>query len=266
MFQDPTTIKRIKIVIAYLVLIGLIALAIYLIKSPASTCSDKMQNQGEKGIDCGGPCAPCKDVGQTKDIFVQEVAFVSGGNDTYDVVAKIFNPNDSAGAEFFKYVFTLKDSVGTTIATKEGTSFILPADTRYVAQLGLTTANNTVPANASITISNVQWGKLSGIGKPQLGIYSKKFSATPVGGGSEAEGTIRNESGYDLKKIDVVIVIRDEKENVVGVNTTQRDSERAKEEQTFKVTWPYSLGENIQKMEVDPQINIFDSQNFSVAQ
>ncbi|OYT41540.1 MAG: hypothetical protein B6U86_02040, partial [Candidatus Altiarchaeales archaeon ex4484_43] len=24
------------------------------------TCSDGIQNQGEEGIDCGGPCPPCK--------------------------------------------------------------------------------------------------------------------------------------------------------------------------------------------------------------
>ena len=23
-------------------------------------CSDGIQNQGEEGVDCGGPCAPCK--------------------------------------------------------------------------------------------------------------------------------------------------------------------------------------------------------------
>jgi beta-glucanase (GH16 family) len=27
--------------------------------APAATCNDGMQNQGEYGVDCGGPCAPC---------------------------------------------------------------------------------------------------------------------------------------------------------------------------------------------------------------
>ena len=26
---------------------------------PTATCYDGIQNQGEEGIDCGGPCAPC---------------------------------------------------------------------------------------------------------------------------------------------------------------------------------------------------------------
>ncbi|MBK7389722.1 MAG: hypothetical protein IPI23_11835 [Bacteroidetes bacterium] len=27
--------------------------------TPTATCSDGIQNQGETGIDCGGPCAAC---------------------------------------------------------------------------------------------------------------------------------------------------------------------------------------------------------------
>ncbi len=30
--------------------------------TPVATCSDGIQNQGETGVDCGGPCAPCHTV------------------------------------------------------------------------------------------------------------------------------------------------------------------------------------------------------------
>jgi hypothetical protein len=262
--QNPATVKRIKIIVAYLILFVAVFFVIHLIVTPAATCTDKMQNQGEKGVDCGGPCSPCKEAVQTKDLSVVEVAFTPGGNNTYDVVAKISNPNDAVGAKSFNYIFTLKDASGGVVATSQGTSFILPADTRYVAQLGLIPSNGMAPASVDIAISSVQWEKLVNIGKPQIGVYSKKFSAVTTGIGSEAGGTIRNESSYDLKEIDAIIVLRDEKGKVVGINTTQRDSVRPKEQQDFNVTWPYSL-ENVQKIEVDTQTNVFDPQNFSVA-
>jgi hypothetical protein len=262
--QNPATVKRVKIISAYLILLVAIIFIIHLIVTPAATCTDKIRNQGEKGTDCGGPCAPCKDAVQTKDLSVEEVAFAPGGNNTYDVVAKISNPNDSVGAKSFNYVFTLKDASGAAVATSAGTSFILPADMRYVAQLGLTAPDGAVPASVDIAISSVQWEKLVNIGKPQIGVYSKKFGAVATGIGSEAGGTIRNESSYDLKEIDAVIVLRDEKGKVVGINTTQRDSVRPKEQQDFNVTWPYVLTD-VQKIEVDTQTNVFDSQNFSVA-
>lgn len=261
--NSATLIRRIKIIVGYIVLFSAISFVLYLIFSPEATCFDKIKNQGEKEVDCGGPCAPCKDVGQKKDLIIQEIAFAPGGSDTYDVVAKIVNPNDSVGAESFKYIFSLKDESGAVVATGDGINFILPSDTRYLAKLELKTNNNAIPKSAEISISDVKWGKLLDIGKPQLGIYSKKLGVISIG--NEAEGVLRNESGYDFKKIDITIIIRDENGKIVGINTTQRDSVRAKEEQKFNVTWPYSLGEKIQQMEVDPQVNIFDSQNFSIA-
>jgi hypothetical protein len=33
--------------------------------TPTATCSDGIQNQGETGIDCGGPCAACPTVSDT---------------------------------------------------------------------------------------------------------------------------------------------------------------------------------------------------------
>src|SRR6266496_2512902 len=30
--------------------------------TPGQTCTDGIQNQGETGVDCGGPCSPCPSV------------------------------------------------------------------------------------------------------------------------------------------------------------------------------------------------------------
>lgn len=263
MENSAATNRRIKIIVGYLILFCTIAFVLYLTIAPEATCFDKKQNQNEKGIDCGGPCSPCRDVSEAKDVTIEEVAVTLGGNNTYDVVAKIINPNDAMGAKNFKYVFTLKDASGSIIAKREGTSFILPADTKYVAELSLQTDGNAAPASSSIEISGAQWDKLASIDKPQIGVYSKKVGPIANSNGNEAEGTIRNESNYDLKKIDVVVILRDEKGNIIGVNTTQRNSVRAREDQYFKVTWPYALGGNVQDMEVDLQTNIFDQQNLS---
>ena len=258
MENSATLKRRVLIIIGYFMLFCVIAFILYLMLAPAATCLDNKKNQGEKGIDCGGPCTPCKDITQNKDITVLETAFALGGNNTYDVASKISNPNDAIGARTFNYIFTLKDSAGLIIAKREGKNFILPADTKYVAELGLQTDNNATPASANIEISGAIWDKLSNVDKPQIGVYGKKFGPIANSDGNEAEGTIRNESSYDLAKIDVIIILRDEKGHIIGINTTQRNSVRAKEDQLFKVTWPYSLGGNVQKMEVDPQANIFD--------
>ena len=263
--QNKTLTKQFIIVSIFIAAIALVSLVIYFIVIPPATCSDKKQNQGEKGIDCGGPCTPCKVI-QAADLKVQETSFVTGGNGTYDVVAKIYNPNDSLGAKSFNYTFTLKDSAGTVIATKSGTDFILPVDTKYVAQLGLTTQNGAVAASAEISISAPAWAPLGNVEKPQLNVYNKKFDKVATGEGSEADGLLSNDSGYDLNKITLVIVLRDVNGKVVGINTTEKDTVRAAEQRDFRLSWPYALPGSVQSMEVDAQSNVLDPMDFSVTQ
>lgn len=258
------TNKKRAIIIAIFVLLFIsFAFFLYSVFAPEATCTDKKQNQGEKGLDCGGPCSPCKNK-QASEMVVQEVAVVIGGENTFDAVAKVFNPNDVLGARQFKYVFTLKDANGNAIATQEGTDFILPMDTKYVVALGIKIENGAVPVNAEIKISDPEWTELNTIEKPQLGVYSKRFDKAPTGEGSEAEGLLRNESNYDLNKITMVIILRGGDGKILGVNKTEKNVVRVKEQRDFKINWPYALPGNVQKMEVDAQSNVLDPQNFTV--
>jgi hypothetical protein len=262
---DPRTKKRIVVVFAYLLLFSAVIFVIHFFVASPATCTDKKQNQSERGIDCGGPCSPCNDLSNIQSIIVKKQAVANGGNNTYDAIFQINNPNDTFGAKSFKYTATLKDSEGKIIATREGSSYILPTDTRYVTELGISTDDNAVPASIGFVISDPQWSALEDVDKPQLNVYGKKFGPLPVGVGNEADGIIRNDSPYDLKEVTIVVVLKDGDGNIVGVNQTQADSVRTKEEREFRLSWPYSLGADVSSMDVDPQTDVFDPQNFSTS-
>lgn len=261
--QNQTIIKRSIIVTIFVVIFGLTSLFIYSIVAPDATCTDKKQNQSEKGIDCGGPCTPCMNL-QAADLLTQETSVVVGGGNTYDAVAKIYNPNDALGAREFKYIFNLKDSAGQVVASYEGKDFILPVDTKYVVGLGIETKDSVVPVSAEIVISEPVWTPLGSTEKPQLGVYNKKFDKAPTGEGSEAEGMLRNESNYDLNRISLVIILRGSDGKILGVNKTEKNVVRVKEQRDFRINWPYALPGSVQKMEVDAESNVLDPQNFSM--
>ncbi|EKD46511.1 MAG: hypothetical protein ACD_67C00208G0002 [uncultured bacterium] len=261
--QNPATIKRILVSIVFVLIFSVTAFVLYLTITPDPTCFDGKKNQAEKAVDCGGTCAPCVEAIQTKPLTIEETAVVFGGNNTYDAVAKIINPNDSVGASSFKYTFNLKDSSGNVVATRQGTNFILPADSKYVVDLGFQFENGGVPTSAEFVINDVAWEKLSDIGKPQIGVYRKNFGKTPTGNGNEADGIIRNESGYDLNKIFIAIVLRNEDGEIIGVNKTEKNFVRTKAEIEFRLNWPYQFSAPVAKMDVDAQANIFDRENFT---
>ncbi|NTV41018.1 MAG: hypothetical protein HGA61_01975 [Candidatus Moranbacteria bacterium] len=256
-------VKRALIVFVYVILFALVGFLIYFIKTPGSTCSDGKKNQGEKNVDCGGPCNPCKANDAAENLSIVEKKFVSGGSNNFDVLIKISNPNELVGASSFHYSISLKDESGSILAAKEGYNYILPADSKYIAELGLSVSGGAVPVTVDFSIDGVVWSQLGKIEKPQLSVYNKKFQPDSGGIGSKAEGLVRNESPNDFKKIDIIVILSDEQGNLLAINTTQKENIRAQKEGSFVLTWPYGFSNIVRNMEVDVQTNVFDSENFS---
>ena len=90
--------KRQLLIVFILLATFLAALAFfalpYILKAP--TCSDKKQNGGESGIDCGGPCVKLclSQVNDLKVIWQRAFKVTSGA---YDVLAYVTNQNYDAG-------------------------------------------------------------------------------------------------------------------------------------------------------------------------
>jgi hypothetical protein len=253
--------KRIVIIFVYAAIFFGIGFFIYWMARPVATCTDGIQNEGETGIDCGGPCKPCDETPQLSPIGVLETAFVPSGQGQYDVVAKIQNPNNGYGSSQFSYRFTLTDANGNVLVDKSGTDFILPADTKYIIETGL--ASTATPQKVNFAISNTNWTKFTGYEKPQLNIYNKNYTLLSDSTGfSQVYGLLRNESSFDFNSIEVNIVLRDGSGNVVALNKTMMNTVNSGEERDFTLIWPTSFPGDVQNVEAEANANVFNSQNF----
>jgi hypothetical protein len=252
--------KRTIISIIYIILFFLLGWGLYNIFKPVPTCFDGKKNQNELNVDCGGVCGECKRELVAKDLEIQETAFVLGGENKYDVVARISNPNISLGSSNFEYEFSLKDASGNVLATRTGKDFILPKENKYVIEANLETT--AVPASVSFAVKNYQWSEFSGFEEPRLVIYQLAFSPQSGNfGSSEAGGLLVNESAFDFNAIRVNVVLRDESGKIVGLNFTQMQTVNANDQRDFKVIWPLGIAGN-PTVEAEPEANAFDSQNF----
>ena len=214
--------KRSVVAVAYLTILTLIVTGTYygFFKAP-ETCFDGKENQDEQGIDCGGSCqAVCKEIVIGRDLEITEIAFVAADNGQYDVVAKIYNPNDEIGAASFAYEVSLKDAAGTVLASRSGKSYGLPQENKYILELNM--AAPSVPAVASLRISDVEWARFSGFQeKPSINIYQKRYGPISSGAGfGEAYGLLSNESPYDFRSIIVRVILRDAAGKPLAFNTT----------------------------------------------
>jgi len=259
---DPRITKRIIIGLVFLSGLSLFSFFVYKIVSPEKTCFDGKQNQNEKGVDCGGICAPCRNLSETLDLKVMENSFVFGGNDTYDGLIKISNPNLSVGSPSFSYRTILRDANGNIIDEKTGQAFILPAETKYIAILGFSVARDENPAKLDFEISDMQWQEFIQYQKPQLNTYSKRFNLLSDMVGGEAYGVLKNESGFDFNVIRVAVILRDRENKLLALNTTQMNTVRSGEERDLKLTWPYQIQGEVINVEMEAEADTYNSQNF----
>lgn len=237
----------------------LILIGGFLLLRSGESCFDGVQNQNEEGIDCGGVCAKeCAVTGKPLQVLWAR-AFQSGEG-IYDLGAKVQNPNPEAGAAGFDYEFKVYGAGGGIIATRSGSSYILPGESRYVVEPVLRLSE--APSRTSFSVSNLGWAK-SKIGVIELAVKNKDYKISPSGSitFSEASGTAVNNSDFDFDKTEVLVVLLDKRGNAIAVNKTEIRAFKAKEERFFKVSWFSPFSGEVAGYDMQAVTNIFLPEN-----
>lgn len=260
--MEKRSTKRLTIILIYLALLSLISFVIYRAVVPEKTCFDKIKNQNEEDVDCGGVCAPCKKI-VAQDLAVQDNGFVENGRQgQYDFWALVSNPNGAFGAKSFQYEIKLRDAGGNIISEKSGTGFILPGEKKYVVENNLSSEN--VPVSAEFSISKTEWVEFNNYyERPDLKIVNKNYNQISSGVGfAEAFGLLKNESPYDFNVIKVQVVLKDVDGKIIALNSTEMRTVKSGEERDFRALWPNRFPGEVAGVEQQAEVNIFESDAF----
>ncbi len=262
-FPMTRGLRQSIIAFLFLSLTGLLFFGVYhsFIRVPA-TCNDGIRNQNEQGIDCGGSCAvACQEVIVAQDLVRKEVSFVPGGNDRSDVLVTLYNPNDTSGASSFRYTIELHASDGQVLATRTGTSYILPQETKDLIEIGL--PSSTPPLSVTMTVSDATWERFSGYQeKPNISIYQKHYAILPPGAiFSQASGLLSNESLYDFRSISVAVILRDSNDKLLAINKTRLDNIKAGEQRDFTLPFPAPFPGTVEKIDMEADADAYHSDN-----
>jgi hypothetical protein len=112
---------RLRKQIIYGLIIFLIFFLIFLFvflkfrKPVIATCFDGKKNQGEEGIDCGGPCPPCE-IKYAEPLKIYPTKYLVYSN-SIDIVGILENPNKNLALKKIKYYFEIYDFDGNLKAT-----------------------------------------------------------------------------------------------------------------------------------------------------
>lgn len=260
--MTPRNIKQLVVVVLLFTSIVVIGLAIYFMAMPEPTCNDGRKNQGEKGVDCGGPCMPCPEQPNLEDLSVVSAEWVYDQDNKYDVAVKVKNPNNLYGAEKFDLKISFQNQGGPIENERNTTSFILPNEEKYVLLQGVELTN--APSNVQAEISDPSWKKFKDYQAPDLIINNKRFEISSGGSSDYAKawGTLINNSQYDFETITVKVILRGPSGELLGENSHIMNTVRAKEQRDFFANFPHSFPGSVAEVEVEPEVDVFNSQNY----
>ena len=132
-----------------IVIIVLIVIPGFFTFYKAPTCFDGIPNQGEQGVDCGGPCQVlCQTAFIPAKVIWADSEMVAPG--TYNEAAYIENPNINGAAVDVPYTFSMFDEQGVLISNNSGTVTI-PANRNTLAFVGSVKTGTRVPAKNGVT-------------------------------------------------------------------------------------------------------------------
>ena len=230
-------------VVAIAVFIGA---PIFLTWYKPATCSDDKQNQGERGVDCGGPCSQLctADFSSPKILWTYFSRVVPG---VYNVMAYGENPNQSVGVEGTPYTFKLYDAQGILVAEKKGRGSIPPGSRFALFEGGIQTGQRE-PARATLELSaSPDWVS----SRAYTSLRTLSIDVVDDGGGTRAEARIKNEYiNTKISGIDAFIVLYDALGNRVAFSKTRIDSIAPGETQTLYFTWPNAISGEVVKTEL----------------
>lgn len=216
-------------------IIFLIVFSLIYFFNPAPTCFDRIQNQEEEGVDCGGSCEKgC--LGDIKDIVVLWTRFFQITSAHYDVAVLVENPNLFAGVRLVQYQIKLHDEKNVLVAIRNGITFINPQERFIIFESNIQTANR-VPAQASIEFEPIAWARIEEE-KPQITAFNFQISRFPTG---RLDMTIRNGNFLPEENLETAVALLDENGNAFAVSRARVESIDAEASKSVGFTWPYPL-------------------------
>lgn len=194
------------------------------------------------------------------DLEVRESAIVYGGPGKTDILVSVRNPNDEAGASSFRYRIEVRGKSGASVV-REGKSFILPQETKYLLEIGLPISD---AESIHAVFSEYQWERFTGYQeKPPFSVLNRRYEPVVSGTGfGRAFGIVRNESVFDFRTITIKVILRDAGGTAIAFNRTVQNTVKSGESREFDLLWPTGFPGTVARVETEVEADVFRSENF----
>ncbi len=210
----------------------------------APTCTDKIRNGDETGVDCGGSCSHICAREARMPIVRWDPRLFEPLTGVWSTVVYVENPNTDADAVYVPYKFVFYGEGNNVIYEREGATVLPKNKTVGVFEGSITFGDGAIPKRATFEIDegSIVWRKNNEEDQKIISI-----SHTPLLRMETApriEATVENKSLSEVKNIELVAVVFDGRDNAIAASRTFIN--RLKKDEVGQVffTWPkpFELG------------------------
>lgn len=237
--------------IFYLAILAGIGYLFYLgALKPAPSCFDQIQNQGETGVDCGGPCSNiCLSGNFVQPNLAGQAKLFILPNGLTEALFLAQNPNQDFAIKDFVYEFTIKDASGATVKTVSDHSFIYAAESKYIITPAVYTGSTT-PTGADFYATSAIWIKNGDFSAPKLEIQSKNISESSSS--ITITGRLINRDTTAFPSVFLIAVFSNNFGEQIGVGQTTLENIAPGETRNFTIIHPELPDVNLQSPLIFP--------------
>ena len=243
--QIRKTTYIVSILFVFIIIFSVILFSTF---NKVASCTDGIQNQGEQGIDCGGPCTNLCRAQFSNPVVIWGPRWVKVINSgTYNFLTYVQNPNIGVGAYNVPYLFKVYDKDDILLYQKTGTAYI-PPNNNFVIFEDNINLNDKVPVRAKFEFSeNPMWQKIDSM-ESSITAVSKNLINEDTK--PKLLVTMRNSTLKPIENIESVAILYDENNNAVAFSKTKIDSIDEDSTSDIVFTWPEKFKEKIVRIDI----------------
>lgn len=218
-------------------------------------CTDGKENGGERGVDCGGSCIKiCPIDAPLPTIFWTRI--LPSGTGVVDLAAFVENPQPYAGNAGVVYAFRVYDTTNRLIVERKGKTFVNPREQFAIVVPNVPIGTST-PRRIFLDFEPDGWERVT---LPTD--FRSRFSyedqiLTDLSTAPRLRATVKNESTVSARNIEVVALLYDAKETLVGSGITYIDQMARNAEVPVVFVWKKPFDAVPVKIEIIARLNSF---------
>ena len=245
------TRRQLSFVLIFILILCILTVFLIFANRHVPSCTDKVQNQEELDVDCGGPCVNvCQSEISSITTLWTRVFKVREG--VYDVAAYIENPS-SFGLVQAPYHIKIYDADNVPVKDIEGSVYLNPNERVLIFEPEVNVGFR-VPNRAFLTFEeDLDWLRLDIPRAPILTITNQKIEDSPV---FTLRANVTNNSFFQVDGIELNALLYGNDGNVIGISRTFINYLGNDETKEVSFTWPGMLSEEVVSADIFPRTDM----------